>query len=214
VTLSATSSRRWRPGDPIEPVARLLERGGLLAIPTESSYGLAVLPGSARGVEAVARVKGRPQEMGLPVVAASREQIVALGVAPDSPQLDLLAPLWPAPLTVVLDLGSPLPAGRSDDGGTVATVAVRIPACPPLLDLLESLGRALTATSANRTGEPPVLDPADLCALLDGEDWLWVDGGVLAGGPPSTLVRWDAAGDDRKGRWNVLRAGAFVDLTQ
>lgn len=203
---SPDSSRRWRPGEPVEPVARLLERGGVLAIPTESSYGLAVDPSSAAGVEAVARIKGRPQEMGLPVVAATREQIVALGVAPGAPELDLLAPLWPAPLTVILprepDARS-LPAGRGD------TVAVRVPACPPLLELLGSLGRALTATSANRTGQPPVLDPADLGALLVDEDWMWADGGVLAGGPPSTLVRWERSGQGRAGRWNVLRAGAF-----
>lgn len=201
--------RPWRPGEPIEPVARLLRRGGVLAIPTESSYGLAVDPASAEGVLAVARVKGRSQEMGLPVVAASRRQIVALGVPGEALELDLLAPLWPAPLTVVLPRepsAPPLPAGRG------ATVAVRIPSCSPLLTLLGSLGTALTATSANRTGEPPVLDPADLPDLLDGEDWMWVDGGTLAGGPPSTLVRLErsqGAEQSRPGRWTVLRTGAF-----
>jgi tRNA A37 threonylcarbamoyladenosine synthetase subunit TsaC/SUA5/YrdC len=69
--------------------------------------------------------------------------------------------------------------------------------------LLAALGHGLTATSANRGGEPPIVDPAALADLLAGEDAMVVDGGVLPGGPPSTLVAIE--GD----RVVVLRSGRF-----
>lgn len=198
---------RFRPGDPIEPIRALVEAGGVLAIPTESSYGLAVDPWNAEGIDRVFRLKGRDAARALPLVAADRSQIAALGA--DSRSLDRpeLAPwierFWPGPLTVVLPLGPggrELPA-RSPDG----TVAVRIPGHEGLRRLLEALGRPLTATSANRTGEPPLLDPDGAARLLAGLPEgraAVIDGGVLAGGPPSTLIRL------REGRVEVLRRGA------
>lgn len=201
---------RWRPGDPIAPIRALVEAGGVLAIPTESSYGLAVDPWNAEGIDRVYRLKGRDAARALPLVAADRAQIAALGadLGPlDRPELARwVERSWPGPLTVVLPLG---PAGRdlparAPDG----TVAVRVPGHDDLRRLLAALGRPLTATSATRSGEPPVLDPDEAAALLAGlpeGTAAVIDGGVLAGGPPSTLVRW------REGRVEVLRRGA-VDV--
>ena len=69
--------------------------------------------------------------------------------------------------------------------------------------LLAALGLALTATSANRSGEPPALDPAAAAGLLAGTDSMVVDGGALPGGPPSTLVAIEGDG------LVVLRTGRF-----
>lgn len=173
----------------------------MLAIPTESSYGLAVDPRSSPGVEAVYRLKARERGKPLPVVIAGVEQLALLGVDPDGPEVALAAPHWPAALTVVLPLlpsSSPLPAGAG--GGTVA---VRVPAHDGLRRLLAALG-PLTATSANAAGEPPALDLEALAPLLAGADAVVVDGGRLPGGAPSTLVALGAGGELR-----VLRAGAF-----
>jgi L-threonylcarbamoyladenylate synthase len=192
----------WRPGDPIEPLRSVLRRGGLLAIPTESSYGLAADPRSPEGVEAVYRVKRREAGKPLPVVVADVSQLADLGIDPDLPILERLAACWPGPLTVVLPLARPLPAAA---GGR--TLAVRIPGHDGLRDLLARLGHGLTATSANRSGGEPVLDArgaADLLAgLPPGVPAAVVDGGALPGGPPSTLVAIE------EGRVAVLRTGSF-----
>ncbi|HUO86396.1 MAG TPA: L-threonylcarbamoyladenylate synthase [Thermoanaerobaculia bacterium] len=190
--------RRWRFGDdPALPVA-VVVRGGILAIPTESSYGLAVDPTSRRGVEAIYRIKRREAGRPLPVVVAGTAQLARLGVDPAAPQVAWAARRWPAALTVVLPLaaaGSPLPAAAG--GGSVA---VRVPDHPRLVELLAATG-PLTATSANLSGDPPILDPDEVAALLAGADALVVDDGRLPGGPPSTLVAFEG------GQVRVLRHG-------
>ena len=181
----------WRRGEPIEPLRALLARGGVLAIPTESSYGLGADPWNAAGVAAIYRIKERERGKPLPVVVAGVEQLGALGVDlgnhPDLNIVKRLSAHWPGPLTVVLPLvplgARPLPAAAGE-----GTLAVRVPGHEGLRELLAALGHGLTATSANRSGGEPVLDPAGLPALLAGEDAMIVDGGVLPGGPPSTLV--------------------------
>ena len=188
----------WRPGEPVAPLCALLARGGMLAIPTESSYGLAVDPRSAAGVEAIYRVKARERGKPLPVVASDLEQLAALGIALDDETIRRAARLWPAALTVVAPIAQPLPASAGE-----STLAVRIPDHAELRSLLPLLGTALTATSANRSGEPPLLDPAEVADLLAGQDALVFDGGSLPGGPPSTLAKWTGTS------WNVLRAGRF-----
>lgn len=191
--------RLWRFGDPVAPLRDLLSRGGVLAIPTESSYGLGVDPRNPAGVEAVYRIKGREAGKALPVVAADLGQIAGLGIDPDLPILELLLACWPGPLTAVLPIARPLPAAAGEP-----TLAVRIPGHPGLLELLAALGHPLTATSANRSGAAPILDPAEAAELLAGEEnAVMVDGGVLPGGPPSTLVAIEERG------LVVLRTGSY-----
>ncbi len=196
--------RRWQWGEPVAILRRVVAAGGILGIPTESSYGLAVDPRNPIGVEAVYQVKARERGKPLPVVVADVAQAVALGIADDLPQLSILTKVWPAPLTAVLPLARPIAAAA---GGS--TLAVRVPAHGRLRRLLAELGYGLTATSANRSGEAPVVDPEDLDELLAGGPGpaVLVDGGVLPGGPPSTLVAW------RDGELQVLRRGAFEVAT-
>lgn len=196
-----TALLAWRWGDPVAPLAALLSRGGVLAIPTESSYGLACDPRNPAGVAAVYRVKGRPADKPLPVVIAGPEQLPGLGIDPDLPILGRLSPAWPGALSLLLPLPPrpvPLPAAAG-----AGALAVRVPAHARLRALLAALGTALTATSANRSGEAPVLDPRALPELLAGEDAAVVDDGVLPGGPPSTLVV------EEGGALRILRPGSF-----
>ena len=188
----------WRLGEPIEPLRELLRRGGVLAIPTESSYGFGADPRNRIGVEAIYRIKGREPRKALPVVVAGPEQLADLGIDPDLSILIPLSACWPGPLTVVLPVARPLPASSGE-----AALAVRVPGHDGLRRLLGELGHGLTATSANRSGEAPVLDPAGVAELLAGEDAVVVDGGVLPGGPPSTLVAIEEGGPV------VLRTGRF-----
>jgi L-threonylcarbamoyladenylate synthase len=203
---SATSSvARWRFGGDVGTLADALDRGGLLAIPTESSYGLAVDPRSAAAVAALLRLKGEREGKPLPVVCGSEAALGALGVDGADPALAWARPRWPAALSVVVALAAPVAAslGRRD-------LAVRIPGHGELRALLVALGRALTATSANPSGAPPYLDPDAVASWLEREaagagfpEAIVVDGGVLAGGAPSTLLRIEA------GRPVVLRSGRY-----
>jgi L-threonylcarbamoyladenylate synthase len=191
----------WHFGDPLAPLQALLARGGVLAVPTESSYGLGVDPRNRTGVETIYRIKGREAGKALPVVVAGRGQLAGLGIDPDLPILIPLSACWPGPLTVVLPLaktGPRIPAAAGQ-----RTLAVRVPGHAGLRGLLAALGHGLTATSANRSGEPPVLDPDAAAALLAGQDAVVVDGGRLPGGAPSTLVAIEESGPV------VLRSGSF-----
>lgn len=198
---------RWRAGDDLAPLAAALARGGLLAIPTESSYGLAVDPRDAAGVEAIYRLKGRERGKPLPVVAADRDQILALGVAASEPALAWAEARWPAALSVLLPVAAPLPAAAGEPA-----LAVRIPAHALLRELLAALGRPLTATSANPSGAEPYLEADGVADWLGaaGADAVVVDGGRLPGGLPSTLVAWRAAGFEvlRRGRFEIAAAVA------
>jgi L-threonylcarbamoyladenylate synthase len=190
--------RVFRFGDPVGPLRDLLARGGVLAIPTESSYGLAADPRNPAGVETIYRIKEREAGKPLLVVISGREQLASLGVDANPDIVERLLALWPAPLTAVLPIERPLPASA----GT-RTLAVRVPGHPELRTLLDSLGHGLTATSANRSGGEPILDPEEVAGLLVGEDAAVVDGGILPGGPPSTLVAIEEGG------LKVLRQGRF-----
>ncbi len=193
-------TRIWSWGDPVEPLRELLRRGGVVAIPTESSYGLGADPRNRTGVEAIYRIKGREPRKALPVVVADLGQLADLGIDPDLSILKPLSACWPGPLTAVL------PMERPDEPPAAAgepALAVRIPGHEGLRGLLAALGHGLTATSANPSGGEPVLDPQGAADLLAGEDAAVVDGGVLPGGLPSTLVAIEEAGPV------VLRTGKF-----
>lgn len=191
-------------GDPVAPLRDLLARGGIVAFPTESSYALGVDPWNRTGVEAIYRIKEREAGKALPVVIAGRAQLAGLGIDGYLHIVERFFAVWPAPLTVVLPVARPLPASAGE-----GTLAVRVPDHEELRALLAALGHGLTATSANRSGEAPILDPAALASLLAGEDAAVVDGGVLPGGLPSTLVALSAGGAIEGEGLVVLRTGRF-----
>ncbi len=199
------SPLQWRWGDSPAPLQRILAQEGVLAVPSESSYGLAADPRSAASVAAIYQLKERPADKPLLVVLAGVEQLAGLGVRAPQPALDQLAAVWPAALTAVLPLEQALPASCG-----AASLAVRVPAHRRLRGLLRQLG-PVTSTSANRAGEAP------LCRSEEVHEWLAqrdvgrptavVDDGELPGGPPSTVVAWERQG------WRLLRQGA-VDWPQ
>lgn len=194
---------RWHWGDPEAIVADALAAGRIVAIPTESSYGLAVLPDDADAVDAIFELKGRADDKPLPVVAGRIEQLRALGVRLDAAS-EAIRRHWPAPLTLIAPLAAPIAASRGRP-----TLAVRIPAHERLRELLCRLGTAVTATSANRAGGAPITSVRELAEWLAGRDALLIDDGDLPGGAPSTMVALDAGTPIvvREGRYPV--AGSF-----
>jgi L-threonylcarbamoyladenylate synthase len=156
----------------------------VVVVPTDTVYGLAARPGDAEAVAAIYRIKGRPDGIPLPLLAASEEQVRALGVAFGDAARALAEHWWPGPLTVAFAFvpGTPRPPwldGRDE-------VAVRVPDHDFLRGLLRETG-VLAVTSANRHGAPTPRAPADVAAALGPEVRLVVDDGVLRE-VPSTLV--------------------------
>ena len=172
----------------IRRATETLAKGGILAIPTDTLYGLAADALNPNGLDRVYVAKGRPAEMPLPVLVSGWEQ--CLQVATASPEIELLArslaeSYWPGSLTMVLPAAPGLPqrltAGRD-------TIAVRMPDHPVPLALTDALGRPITGTSANRSGEPDITDPDELRRILAAR----VDGIIVRGPKPvggaSTIV--------------------------
>lgn len=169
----------------VSEAAGLLARGGIVAYPTETYYGLGALASDGIALARLVAAKLRPDGKAVPLVAADEDQVVALAHLGDPIARTLARCFWPGPLTLVL----PAREGVHEvitGGGT--TVAVRIPGHPMARELARLAGGAIVSTSANLAGEDPVTRPGALspalCARIDGV----VDGGQTPGGLPSTIV--------------------------
>lgn len=178
----------------VAAVREVLAKSGVVALPTETFYGLAVNPRDPKAVARVYSIKGREASKALLVVVATLQQAEGLAIISE-PWRQRLQEVWPAPLTVVFPARHFLP-------GSGGTVAVRVPACGLLRALLQEVG-PLTATSANLSAQPPVQKPEQFGPLADLVDLL-LDGGATPGGLPSTLV--DATVMPPR----VLRLGCFA----
>lgn len=176
--------------------AEVIRSGGVLLIPTESFYGLAADPLSAAAVDRVHELKGRPGDLGLPVVCCDWDQVETLVEIPDGHRIKL-SRIWPGALSVIVRCRESVPAARRE------TLAVRIPDHEHLRALLYRVG-PVTATSANRHGEPPSVTVSDALESLLGEPDLVLDAGALPGGRVSTMVDLSTP----EGR--VVRAGAVA----
>jgi L-threonylcarbamoyladenylate synthase len=185
----------------LDRAGRLLAGGGLVAIPTETVYGLAVRIDDPEAIARLYAAKGRPSDNPLIVHVANLAGLekVAREVTPLARRL--LERFAPGPLTVVLtardDLSRAVTAG-------LGTVAVRIPDHPVALALLERCGVPLAAPSANRSARPSPTTAAHVLADLDGAIDAVVDAGPTRVGLESTVV--DVRGDD----WRILREGGVT----
>lgn len=190
----------------IERAVALLRQGGVAAIPTDTLYGLAADPFSPSAVGRIFAIKGRGAQQALPLVAADDSQVeLSLGALP--PLARRLADLfWPGALTLVVQ-APPTLAPEVLGGGT--TVAVRVPAHAVTRALCASLGGPLTATSANRSGEPPTNDPDVVWTTLGSAVDALVDAGPTPGAHASTIV------DATSAVPHLIREGAIAwDVVQ
>jgi L-threonylcarbamoyladenylate synthase len=184
----------------IERAAAVIRAGGLVALPTDTLYGLAVDPFNADAVARVFAAKGRGSDQPLPLIAADEAQI--------EDQLGRLPPLaaalagrfWPGPLTLLM--AAPRTLAAAVTGGT-GRVGVRVPAHDVARALCRASGSVLTATSANVSGEAATDDPDAVARSLAEHVDLLVDAGRSAGGQPSTIV--DVTGSELR----LVRAGAI-----
>ena len=173
----------------IPVVVAQLERGGLLAYPTETVYGLGSAP-SSPGLGALSRLKGRAPGKPFLLLVSGRAMAEGWGLIMSPSARALSEAFWPGPLTLVLRGGE----GRLPDElrGKEGGIAVRHTSHSGIARLVATMGLPLTSTSANRPGQPAAPGPDRIRDVfgpeIDRGELLVLDGGVLGNVPPSTLV--------------------------
>jgi L-threonylcarbamoyladenylate synthase len=187
--------------------ASYVATGGIVAFRTDTFYGLGVDPFNRTALSALLALKGR--EEGKPIlIVISDKKIAARFIRQNSPLFDALsARFWPGALTLVVAARAEVPTELTAGTGTIG---IRLPADEDVRALVRAAGGALTATSANRAGEPPARTAAEVARAFPHGLALIIDGGAARTEQPSTVV--DAIGDEprliREGfiRWRVILA--------
>ncbi len=201
------------PPQQIDRAAEILARGGVIAFPTETVYGLAARVGDDAAVQRLFELKGRPRTRPMSICVADREGLETYAARVPSAARRLADALWPGPLTLVLPRRADVPDVVTGGG---ETVGIRVPDHPVALALLRALerrcgpGSGVAAPSANRFGEPPPTTASGVIEALgqpaagrsEAPD-LVLDGGRCPGGVPSTVLLCASE------RPRVLRPGAI-----
>jgi L-threonylcarbamoyladenylate synthase len=181
----------------VMPQARaVLNKGGLVAFPTDTVYGVGTMVFDGPAVESIYRAKDRPIEKAIPVLIGDAEDMEKVGMNIPETAYRLAARFWPGPLTVVIPKKPTLPESVS----ATATVGVRVPDHEVARALLRAAG-PMAVTSANISGQPSPSTAEEVFAQLGGRIDLIIDGGKTPGGVPSTVI--DCTENDLK----ILRAG-------
>jgi L-threonylcarbamoyladenylate synthase len=183
----------------VEVGGRVIGRGGLVVLPTDTLYGVGCDPFNSGAVEALFKAKGRGRDLPLPVLVHSWRQAVGLVEDVTEQARSLIAEFWPGPLTIVL---REAPGIGWDLGYSRGTVAVRMPKQDFALALIEGTG-PLAVSSANRSGQPTASSVDAILLDLPDVDVLF-DAGETSGGPASTIVDLSGPGP------RLLRGGAIA----
>jgi len=196
----------WLGGDAngVARAAELLREGRLVAMPTETVYGLAARADSASAVAEIYRAKGRPSFN--PLIVHVGSQALARSLAIFDTRAELLTEhFWPGPLTLVLPLRQPSAIAPAVTAG-LTTIALRRPAHPVTAALLEQLALPLAAPSANRSGSLSPTRAEHVAASLGAAPAAILDGGPSARGMESTIVALREGGN-----WQLLRPGPLTE---
>ena len=165
--------------------ARLLQQGELVALPTETVYGIAADARNGAAVRKIFAAKGRPQDNPLIVHICGMQMLRGIVAEVPPRARKLAAAFWPGPLTMVM------PRGEEVSDVTCAgldTVGVRMPSHPVVQAVIRASGVAFAAPSANLSGKPSPTNAQDTLADMDGRLPLILDGGESAVGVESTVV--------------------------
>lgn len=187
----------------VQLCAAVLRAGGVVAVPTETVYGLVTLWDNAAGRQRIYELKRRPADKRLQMLAADLAMARLAGVLPDPRLEKLAANFWPGALTVVCDAQSA--SGNQQTEIRPDTIGLRIPDHAFMHALLLELGAPLAATSANLSGEPPGADADSAVARLAGQPDIVVDGGRIAEATPSTVAAITG------GELKILRPGSISE---
>jgi len=168
----------------IEKGVKILKAGGVVAFPTDTVYGLGADFSDAKAVERIYEVKKRPKYLPLPLLVNDMTQVRVLAAVVSQLTLFLARRFWPGGLTLILPKTASLslyPVGQS-------TVAVRVPAHPVPLALIQGLGKPITGTSANISDNLSTSTAGEVEQQLGDRVDFIIDGGKCPGGNKSTIV--------------------------
>ena len=184
----------------LEKGISILKHGGVVAFPTDTVYGLGARADIGQAVERIYKIKERPQDVALPLLLADVSQISEIAESVSQAAWLLVREFLPGALTIVL-FKSNLVSDIVTAGGE--TVAVRIPAHPVPVALIEGVGAPIVGTSANRSGNTSALTADEVRSQFGNRIDLVIDGGECTGGRESTIV--DMTGENPV----ILREGAI-----
>ena len=184
----------------IEPAATMLKKGGLVALPTETVYGLAADAENSGAVILLFEIKQRQREQLLSVLVTGMEMVENYCQNIPAAAYALAEKYWPGPLTMILEDKGVVSALVNDGGDTQG---VRCPDHPVTMAVIEKSGHALAAPSANITGQPSPKTAQEVLDYFDNHIEGILDGGPCQLGVESTIV--DLTGEGPK----ILREGAI-----
>jgi L-threonylcarbamoyladenylate synthase len=168
----------------IEKGAKILQKGGVIAFPTDTVYGLGADAFNCTAVERIYEIKSRPRHRQLPLLIADVEQLTTLAKPIPEIAWFLARQFWPGGLTLVLPKTDSLPVNLASG----PTIAVRVPNHPVCLALIQHLGNPIIGTSANISGRLAALTAEEVGQQLRGKIDLIINGGKCLGSKESTVV--------------------------
>ncbi|MGD0751389.1 MAG: L-threonylcarbamoyladenylate synthase [Anaerolineales bacterium] len=177
----------------------VLQKGGLVAFPTDTVYGVGALAFNGTAVGRIYTAKARPVEKAIPVLIGASIDLEKVTLEAPEAALRLAARFWPGPLTLVVPKHPDLPETVS----VTPTVGVRVPDHSVARRLLSAAG-PMAVTSANLSGQPSPSTAQEVLMQLGGKIALIIDGGKTPGGVPSTVV--DCSGPEIR----ILREGPIL----
>jgi L-threonylcarbamoyladenylate synthase len=186
----------------VDVVAKSIDSGQVVALPTDTFYGLAVDPVNLAAVDRIYDLKTRARHKPLSLLISDVSQAYALARGCDTAFDRLAERFWPGPLTIIMKAGSKLPLRVTANTGNVA---LRVPEAAIARAVVAKLGLPITATSANLHGLPECTSALSVYDQLGDHIPLIVDGGSTARTVATTIVDL-SAGDNS---WTILREGAI-----
>jgi len=197
---------RIHPDEPepglIDTVVRNLSSGNVVALPTDTFYGLAVDPVNLRAVDRIYEIKTRARHKPLSLLISEVAQAYGLARELDTAFDRLAERFWPGPLTIIVKAGSRLPLRVTANTGNLA---LRVPEAAIARAVVDKLGLPITATSANLQGMPECTHSTCVWAQLGDQIPLIVDGGPTGRSMATTIVDLSEGGN----AWTIVREGAI-----
>ena len=182
--------------------ADFIRRGELVAIPTDTFYGIAADPFNLSAVDQIYRVKGRPETRALPILVNATTQAIALSRDVPYTFHKLAAKFWPGPLTLLVEASTGVPLKVTAQTGNVA---LRWPKSAIVDALIALVKGPITGTSGNISGQPACASAVELLEQMGDRLPLILDAGETPGNLASTIVKLE--GDD----WEIMREGVITE---
>ncbi|MHA1539671.1 MAG: L-threonylcarbamoyladenylate synthase [Alphaproteobacteria bacterium] len=170
----------------LKTAAQILLDGGVVALPTETVYGLTALASSDAAIEKIYAAKNRPPLTPLTLHVANIKMAESVAMF-DEQAKKLAAAFWPGPLTMILPPKEPLQISKIATAG-VENIGVRMPNHPLFMAVQNDVGAPLVSSSANLSGEVALTNPTDVFKIFQGKIDAVVEGGVSTLGIASTIL--------------------------